>query len=48
MFLAYDQECGKVTKESVERMDIFGCNHEETDNRLWLHVKHAAEIRESI
>ena len=46
MFLAYDQECWKVqlkvTKESVERVDILVCNHKEADTRLSLHVKHYA------
>ena len=51
MFLDYDQECWKVqlkiTKESIERVNIFVCDHdqEETDTRLSLHVKHAAKYR---
>ena len=45
MFLAYDQECWKVTKESTERVDILVCNHEEAGTPLSLHRKHAAEYR---
>ena len=49
MFLACDQECWKVqlkvTKESIERVDILVCNHEEADTRLSLHVKHATKYR---
>ena len=49
MFLDYDQECWKVqlkvTKESVERVDILVCDHEEADTRLSLHIKHAAKYR---
>ena len=35
----------KVTKESIERVDILVCNYEEADTRLSLHVKHATEYR---
>ena len=49
MFLANDQECWKVqlkvTKGSVERVDILVCNHEEAGTRLSSHVKHAAKCR---
>ena len=48
MFLDYDQECWKVqlkvTKESIVRVDIFVCDHEEAEARLSLHVKHADRI----
>ena len=43
MFLTYDQESWKVTKVSLERVDILACHHEEVDTRISLHVKHAAE-----
>ena len=49
MFLAHDQEGWKVqlkvTNESVERVDILVCNHEDADTRLSFHVKHAAKYR---
>ena len=44
MFLAYNQECWKVTKESVKYM-VLTCNHKVADTRLSLHLKHAAEYR---
>ena len=49
MFLAYDQECWKVqlkvTKESIERVDILFCNHKEADTRPSLLVKHATKYK---
>ena len=49
MFQDYDQEFWKVqlkvTKESIERVDILVCDHEEVDTRLSSDVKHAAKYR---
>ena len=51
MFLDYDQECWKVqlkvTKESIESVNIFVCDHEEPETRLSLHVKYASRIEKS-
>ena len=48
-FLNYDQECWKVqlkvTKESIERVNILDCDHEEADTLLSLHIKHADKYR---
>ena len=48
-FLHYDQEFWKVQlkviKESIERVDVLVCNHEEADIRLSLLVKLIIEIR---
>ena len=49
VFLANDEECWKVqlkvTKESIEPVDILACNHKEADTCLLLHVKHATKYR---
>ena len=48
MYLGYDQECFKLTIESVESVEHLRCNHEEADTRIFLHAKDAALIKETI
>ena len=39
MYLAYAEKCWKITKEEVLEAKHLFTNHEETDTRMFLHVK---------
>ena len=48
LYLGYDEECLKLTKEKVEAADHLRCNHEEADTRMLLHAKDVAFSNEAI
>ena len=48
MYLGYDKECFKLTKESVEIVKHLRRNHEEADTRVFLHAKDAASTKDAV
>ena len=48
LYLGYDEECLKLTKEKVEVAEHLRCNHEEAGTRMLLHAKDAAFSNEAI
>ena len=48
MYLGYDQECFKLTKESVEIVEHLRSNHEEAGTRVLLHAKEAASRKDAV
>ena len=48
LYLGYDEECLKLTKEKVEVAEHLRCNHEEADTCMLLHAKDAAFSNEAI
>ena len=43
LYIAYDNECFKLTATSVEAVDSLSSTHEEADTRILLHTKHASD-----
>ena len=48
MYLAYDEECFRVTTENVAEMSYLRCNHEEADTRIFLHAKDASQSKDAV
>ena len=48
MYLAYDEDCFRVTTENVEEVSYLGCNHKEADARIFLHAKDASQSKEHL
>ena len=48
LYLGFDEECLKLTKEKVEVAEHLRCNHEEASTRMLLHTKDAAFSNEAI
>ena len=42
LYLAYDEECWRVTSQKVEEISVLKSDHEEADTRLLLHALHAS------
>ena len=42
LYLAYDEECWRVTSQKVEEISVLKSYHEEADTRLLLHALHAS------
>ena len=42
LYMAYDQECWKLTEEMVEDVPELHCAHEEADTRIIFHAEHAS------
>ena len=47
-YLAYDEECLRVTTENVEEILHLKCNHEEADTRIFLHAKDASQSKDAV
>ena len=48
MYLAYDDECFRVTTGNVEEVLYFRCNHEEVDTRIFLYAKDASQSKDAV
>ena len=48
MYLAYDEECFRVTTGNVEEVLYFRCNHEEVDTRIFLYAKDASQSKDAV
>ena len=48
MYLAYDEQCFRVTTQNVEEVSYLRCNHEEADTRIFLHTKDASQSKDAI
>ena len=47
MYHAYDEECFRVTTETVKEVFYLRCNHEEADTQFFLHVKDASQSKDA-
>ena len=43
MFVAYDEECWRLTRNGIDKINELSTNQEEADTRMFLHVKSANE-----
>ena len=48
MYLAYDENCFRVTTENVEEVSYLGRYHEEADRQTFQHAKDASQSKDAV